>query len=58
MYTYRHSSDDIGRFAGRTGVQWKLKVTSNFGISFPLPSVTLSLSTPVTVRELQAVLLP
>lgn len=58
MYTYRHSSDDVGRFKGHTGVQWKLKVTSNFGLSFPLPNVTLSLPTSVTVRELQAVLLP
>ena len=56
MHTYRHSSDRVGRFRGRTGVRWDLKVSSNFGISFPLPDVTLSMSAPVTVRELQAVL--
>lgn len=56
MYTYRHSSDGVGRFRGHTGVQWDLKVSSNFGISFPLPDVTLSMPAQVTVRELQAVL--
>lgn len=56
MYTYRHSSDAVGRFRGHTGVQWDLKVSSNFGISFPLPDVTLSLPATVTVRELQSVL--
>ena len=56
MYTYRHSPGPGRRFPARSSVQWRLKVSSNFGISFPLPNVTLGMATPVTVREIQAVL--
>lgn len=56
MYTYRHASSAGERFPARTSVQWKLKVSSNFGISFPLPGVTLGLGTSVAVHEIQAVL--
>lgn len=56
MYTYRHAGAKGRRFPARTSVQWRLKVSSNFGISFPLPNVTLGMTTPVTVREIQAVL--
>lgn len=56
MYTYRHAAGAGRRFPARTSVQWRLKVSSNFGLSFPLPNVTLGMTTPVTVREIQAVL--
>ena len=58
MHTYRHSSDNRprGRYAAHTAVEWTVKVTSNFGLSFPLPPLRTGLPTPVTVRELQAVL--
>lgn len=58
MHTYRHASDDRprGRFDARTSVQWNVRVSSNFGLGFPLPPLTLGLATPVTVKELQAVL--
>ncbi|MEY4365319.1 MAG: hypothetical protein RLZZ305_663 [Actinomycetota bacterium] len=58
MHTYRHASDSRpdGRFAARTSVEWLVDVSSNFGIAFPLPPIRTGLATPVTVRELQAVL--
>lgn len=58
MHTYRHSSDGAprGRFSAHTAVEWTVRVTSNFGLSFPLPPLRTGLPTPVTVRELQAVL--
>ena len=58
MYTYAHASSGRpgGRFRARTNVEWKVRVSSNFGISFPLPNVRLGLGIPVTVREIQAVL--
>lgn len=58
MYTYRHASAGHagGRFGARTSVEWKVKVSSNFGLSFPLPSVRLGVGSRVTVREIQAVL--
>lgn len=60
MYTYLHSSDDAPnrRFVAHTAVQWNLRVRSNFGLSFPLPHARTTVTTPVTVRELQAVLTP
>ena len=65
MYTYRRASTSRlsrrfgsvdGRFRARTAVEWKVRVTSNFGLAFPLPSVRTGLVTPVTVHELQALL--
>lgn len=58
MHTYRHSSDSQprGRYPAHTSVEWMVKVTSNFGLTFPLPPLRTGLSTPVVVRELQAVL--
>lgn len=58
MHTYRHSSDSRprGRYPAHTAVEWTVRVTSNFGLSFPLPPLRTGLPTPVTVRELQAVL--
>lgn len=65
MYTYRRASTSLlsrrfgstdGRFRARTAVEWKVRVTSNFGLAFPLPSVRTGLATPVTVHELQALL--
>lgn len=58
MHTYRHSSDSQprGRYPAHTSVEWTVKVSSNFGLAFPLPPLRTGLSTPVTVRELQAVL--
>jgi len=65
MYTYRRASTSRlsrrfgsvdGRFRARTAVEWKVRVTSNFGLAFPLPSVRTGLTTPVTVHELQALL--
>ena len=60
MYTYRHSSDASAgrRFVAHTAVEWNLRVKSNFGLSFPLPHARTTVTTPVTVRELQAVLTP
>ena len=60
MYTYRHASDGEPnrRFVAHTAVEWKLRVKSNFGLSFPLPHARTTITTPVTVRELQAVLTP
>ena len=60
MYTYRHASDDEPnkRFVAHTAVEWNLRVKSNFGLSFPLPHARTTVTTPVTVRELQAVLTP
>ena len=58
MHTYRHASDSRpnGRFAAHTAVEWLVDVSSNFGLAFPLPPIRTGLATPVTVRELQAVL--
>ena len=65
MYTYRRASTSRlsrrfgsvdGRFRARTAVEWKVRVTSNFGLAFPLPSVRTGLTAPVTVHELQALL--
>lgn len=58
MHTYRHASNNRpdGRFPARTSVEWLVNVTSNFGVAFPLPPIRTGLATPVTVRELQAVL--
>lgn len=56
MYTYRHASPRGGAFRARTSVQWKLRVSSNFGVAFPLPNVTLGLPAPVRVHEIQALL--
>ena len=58
MYTYRHASDarPDRRFVAHTAVEWSLRVKSNFGLSFPLPRARTTVTTPVTVRELQAVL--
>ncbi|MFM8825776.1 MAG: hypothetical protein ACKOFT_01695 [Actinomycetota bacterium] len=65
MYTYRRASTSLlsrrfgstdGRFRARTAVEWKVRVTSNFGLAFPLPNVRTGLATPVTVHELQALL--
>ena len=60
MYTYRHSSDAAPgrRFTAHTAVEWNLRVKSNFGLTFPLPHARTTITTPVTVRELQAVLMP
>ncbi len=63
MYTYRRASTSQlarrfgavdGRFRARTAVEWRVRVTSNFGLAFPLPNVRTGLVTPVTVHELQA----
>ena len=60
MYTYRHASDarPDRRFVAHTAVEWSLRVKSNFGLSFPLPRARTTVTTPVSVRELQAVLTP
>lgn len=60
MYTYRHASDDepSRRFTAHTAVEWKVVARSNFGLSLPLPNVRTTLTTPVTVNELQALLTP
>lgn len=58
MYTYLHASSTVrgGRFPARTTVEWTIKVSSNFGVSFPLPSIRIGVSTPATVREIQAII--
>jgi len=60
MYTYRHASDarPDRRFVAHTAVEWNLRMKSNFGLAFPLPHARTTLTTPVVVRELQAVLAP
>lgn len=60
MYTYRHASDaePNRRFTARTAVEWKVRAKSNFGFSLPLPNMRTTVTTPLTVNELQALLVP
>jgi hypothetical protein len=58
MYTYRHSSvlAAAGTFPARTSIQWNVSYMTSTGATGTLAPLVTSITTNVTVRELQAII--